>query len=678
MFQERWTSEIIGRGADDSANFYHYFQPGYGYYLQSDQIHATRVLDGTLITTAHTFSWMGAYNPALQGIAGLDFEYNFFFVNWGAWSLTTGLLLRQGNNYYLGGSETFFQNQPWRHQSGSVSSDSFILLSGTQARPDFSASGAPISFGLAVQSAGRPEYHESGHWERHCEDTIPPHCETEWVDTSWWGSPVAASWGANNFRVVVHAVTSPAATVFQLTPSTTSPTAGTPFNLTVAARDAAGNPIPGYRGTVTFSSTDRQAGLPASYTFTAADNGQHTFPVTLRTAGAQTVTATDTALGFITGSTTVTVVPAAASRLSVSAPGSILAGLSFPVTVTAYDPYGNIATGYRGTVHFTSNDGQATLPADYSFTAADNGAHTFTGVILRTSGSRTVTATDTVTGLINGSTTVAVVPAAATTFRITGYPSEITAGVEGTFTVTALDPFGNVDTYYRGIVRFTSTDGQAVLESDYRFLPDDNGVHTFRAILKTVGSQSITATDTETDSITGSQSGIAVTPAAADHFRIDAPDHVTANTPFDLTVTALDPYGNIDINYRGTVTFFTTDPDSGVVLPVDYTFTDDDQGVHTFAGEVILVTVGDQVITVADMDNGLSTDATVTVDDSGPSIPEGSGEKDRIHAPVSASPARRSSRAVVLPARALDHLFAEPTEQEWASWITAHRANGPR
>ncbi|MGD0863440.1 MAG: S53 family peptidase, partial [Candidatus Limnocylindrales bacterium] len=65
-----------------------------------------------------------------------------------------------------------------------------------------------------------------------------------------------------------------------------SPTvAGTAHNLTVTARDAYGNTVAGYRGTVHFSSTDPAAVLPADYTFTAADNGVHVFSVTLKTAG---------------------------------------------------------------------------------------------------------------------------------------------------------------------------------------------------------------------------------------------------------------------------------------------------------------------------------------------------------------------------------------------------------
>src|SRR5262249_47307951 len=83
-------------------------------------------------------------------------------------------------------------------------------------------------------------------------------------------------------------------------------------------------------------------------------------------------------------------------------------GTPFTVTVTAQDSDGNTITGYRGTVHFRSTDPLASLPPDYTFTAADNGVHTFTDVILRTAGSPTVTATDTVTGSITGTATVTV------------------------------------------------------------------------------------------------------------------------------------------------------------------------------------------------------------------------------------------------------------------------------
>ena len=65
--------------------------------------------------------------------------------------------------------------------------------------------------------------------------------------------------------------------------------------------------------------------------------------------------------------------------------------------------------------------------------------------------------------------------------------------------------------------------------------------------------------------------------------------------------------------YTGTVTFRVTDPDPAVVLPLDYTFTADDQGMHTFSGAFTLISPGDQTLTVGDLANGLSTDVTLTV-----------------------------------------------------------------
>ena len=88
-------------------------------------------------------------------------------------------------------------------------------------------------------------------------------------------------------------------------------------------------------------------------------------------------------------------------------PATATAGTAFNFTVTAYDRYGNVATGYTGTIHFTSSDASAMLPANYTFTSANAGTHTFSAT-LKTGGTQTITATDTVTSSITGkgSTTV--------------------------------------------------------------------------------------------------------------------------------------------------------------------------------------------------------------------------------------------------------------------------------
>src|SRR5205085_11542354 len=79
-----------------------------------------------------------------------------------------------------------------------------------------------------------------------------------------------------------------------------STTAGAATPATVTAKDVFGNVVGTYRATVTLTSTDPQAILPAPYTFTAADAGQHTFSMTLETAGTFNVTARDGAIS-VTG-----------------------------------------------------------------------------------------------------------------------------------------------------------------------------------------------------------------------------------------------------------------------------------------------------------------------------------------------------------------------------------------
>ena len=90
-------------------------------------------------------------------------------------------------------------------------------------------------------------------------------------------------------------------------------TSGTPFDVTITAQDTNGLTAFSYQGTVTFSTTDTDPGvvLPANYTFTAADQGVHTFSggCTLITAGNQSLTATDTSNSTITGTATLTVNP---------------------------------------------------------------------------------------------------------------------------------------------------------------------------------------------------------------------------------------------------------------------------------------------------------------------------------------------------------------------------------
>jgi hypothetical protein len=132
-------------------------------------------------------------------------------------------------------------------------------------------------------------------------------------------------------------------------------------------------------------------------------------------------------------------------------------------------------------------------------------------VILKTAGTRSVTATDTVTKTIKGSQTKIVVkPGAAKTLVVSGLTTPRTKGVAGTIRVTAVDAYGNRVSGYTGTIHFTSSDAKAKLPVNYKFKATDAGTHVFTVTLKTAGTRSITATDTVTKTIKGSQTGIVV------------------------------------------------------------------------------------------------------------------------------------------------------------------------
>ena len=283
--------------------------------------------------------------------------------------------------------------------------------------------------------------------------------------------------------------------------------------------DEVGNVAPGYTGTVVFTASDGSATTPSSYTFVGADAGVHVFVdgVTFETAGEHNVTVTDVLEGTITGSQTgITVQPAGAATLSVTGIADpVTAGAASDMTLTVLDPFGDVATGYTGTVTFTSSDGPATLPANYTFTG---------GVTFETVGEQSVTATDIAAGSITGSqVSITVEPSGAESLSVMGIIDPIRSGVALDVTVTALDPFGNVATGYLGTVAFTSSDGSALLPTNYAFTGADNGVHVFvdGVTLVTQGDQSVTVTDVAVGTITGGQVDITVEPPAPTSLAFD-------------------------------------------------------------------------------------------------------------------------------------------------------------
>ena len=150
------------------------------------------------------------------------------------------------------------------------------------------------------------------------------------------------------------------------------------------------------------------------------------------------------------------------------------------------------------------------------------GQHTF-GITLDTADTQSITVTDQSTSSLTATeSNIDVMPGAAATLKVTGFPTSDTAGTAGSLTVTAYDTYGNVATGYTGTVDLSSTDPHAALPSSYTFTPGDEGQQTFGIAFDTAGTQSITVTDTATSSLSATESNITVTPAAAATLRSPA------------------------------------------------------------------------------------------------------------------------------------------------------------
>lgn len=118
----------------------------------------------------------------------------------------------------------------------------------------------------------------------------------------------------------------------------------------------------------------------------------------LRTAARRTA-GWSAAVLLVAGLALVAAPPASATgrgaTLTMAAPASVVAGVPFDVTVTVRSA-GRHPSPYVGTVRFSTDDVLArALPADFTFTPADRGTHTFTGVTLVGTGKHRLTVADT-------------------------------------------------------------------------------------------------------------------------------------------------------------------------------------------------------------------------------------------------------------------------------------------
>jgi hypothetical protein len=265
--------------------------------------------------------------------------------------------------------------------------------------------------------------------------------------------------------------------------------------------------------------------LPADTQVAAGDGTATLSGVKLVTAGAQTVTVTDKNNSAISGSVSITV--AAVSSVihySLSAPAQVTSHANFSVTLHALDSSNNAATGYSGTVHFTSSDASAVLPADTAFPSG-SGTLTISGVDLVTAGTQTLTVTDASSSAITASASISVT-AAVTPCAITA-PATATPNSSVNASVTVVSGL----TYQWAITNGSFT------------APSTGSLVTGTAVTFTVGTASpvtLTCVATNSSNAQSSPASVSITVAAAGALSIVIAQQDPAYTPGAGTVQAGD------------------------------------------------------------------------------------------------------------------------------------------
>lgn len=436
----------------------------------------------------------------------------------------------------------------------------------------------------------------------------------------------------------------------------TAQTASSSFVITsIRATDQFVNIVTSYSGAKTLS-YNGPGGTPAYTTAVSFTNGASTTTLTTTLRKAETTTMTVTE-GAVSGpaSSNLTVNPGAYTKMQLLVPGETAdpgtasgkigspsnqtAGSSFMVTVNAVDADWNLVSSTH-TVGITSSDPNATLPAN---NALVGGTRTFS-VILKTAGSRTITATNISDGTKSPSTSpgITVNPGAFEKLQLlvpgetadpgsvtgkTGSPSAQTAGTPFNVTVNAVDAYWNLVSS-TNTIQITSSDVNAPSPANNALVA---GNQTFSVILKTAGAATVTAVNVTDPSKTSSTSpSVAVNAGAFTKMQLlvpgetadpgsatgktGTPDPQTAGLNFQVVVQAVDADWNL-VSSAHTVRI--TSSDGTATLPPDAALV---AGFRTF--DVTLNTAGSATVTASNL-----TDPAKTADTS-PSItvnPAGAG-----------------------------------------------------
>lgn len=371
---------------------------------------------------------------------------------------------------------------------------------------------------------------------------------------------------------------------WQTAPDTTA-TAGVALDpILVAVQDAFGNQVSS-SPTATLKIEGGKFANGATMMSATAVNGIVTFNnVIINTSGTYTLTGgvgTNT-----TSSTTVTVSPAAASKLAwQSAPAvTAVAGTTLsPVVVAVEDAFGNVVATDTSTVTLTLSTGTFGSGSATKTVTAANGIATFGSLAVNTTGTYQITASDSASLATVTSKNLIITPAALNSLAFAQNPTSGTAGVAlaPTVKVEALDQFGNLVTASTAVT-LTLASGSFSNGNTSVTATAMRGVATFGSlVMTTAGSYTLS---TSVDSLTGPSFTVTINPAVAKQpvWQTAPSSTATAGTSLNtIVVAADDAFGNL----ASSTTTVTLRLSGGKFSNGSVTATSDTtDGVATFSG----------------------------------------------------------------------------------------------
>jgi len=375
-------------------------------------------------------------------------------------------------------------------------------------------------------------------------------------------------------------------------------TAGTQFNVSVYAVDAYFNIVTGATGNIPLDSTDGNDSYDSSTK--ALSGGSAIFDVTLRTVGSGYQTLTATHSGAAASGTDIIPMTFSSTLGMFLFPQVITnknAGQNIITSCVAMDAYGNTITNYAGTPSLSVLTG-GTAIASTNYASApftfSNGIAALGVVIYQKAFNVTLRMTS---GLIDDDSNAFTVNAGSLykIFQVapgevynpgyntpadpnkgkSGSPSTVTAGAPVPVNVYATDRWGNKITTNNDIIAITSGDSAATIGGNTlpQYVTLTAGEGTYNVVLTRGGTQSVTATDTQTSTLAGTVN-IPVLASTLSYFDISIPSStLTAGVTTTATIYARDQFGNIKTDFAsgGDQIVYVSSPNTDYSLPYEST-----------------------------------------------------------------------------------------------------------